>query len=73
MDYLYIQAWEKMMGALPNYVEAQMAQARKDGAPETAIYKANDGTWQTFEGIKREDTKQKIQEMVGQMIARKKG
>lgn len=73
MDYIYIRAWGEMQGSFQYYIDAQVAQAREDGAPQTATYKGNDGTWHTFESIQREDTKREIQAIVERMTARKKG
>ena len=49
LDYLYIRAWGRMMGSFDYYIEHQVAEARADGAPQTAIYKDTDGSWHTYE------------------------
>ena len=67
MDYLYIRAWGKLLKSFPYFVDLQVEKARADKAPETAIYQRHDGTWATFEGIQREDTKREIQAMVSSM------
>lgn len=56
-DYRYIRAWGKLLGSYPYYIESQIEQARADKAPDTAIYRRDDGTWQTFENIADETTK----------------
>lgn len=64
MDYKYIRAWECIMGSLPYYLEMQLQKARADGAPKTAIYRCNDGTWATFEEITDEYTKKRVANIV---------
>lgn len=59
MDYKYIRAWGAYMGSFDYYVNDQVAQARKDNAPEDAIY-CRDGKWATFSGVKNEDLKAMI-------------
>lgn len=67
MDYKYIRAWGKMLGSFRGYIEGEIEKARKESAPETAIYRRSDGTWATFEGIECQDTKQRIREIIGDM------
>lgn len=64
MDYKYIRAWERIMGSFPYYREMQLQKARADGAPETAIFRREDGTWATFEEIKSESTKKQVANIV---------
>ena len=40
-DYPYLRAWCKMMGSYDYYLQAQLEKARKDKAPEDAIYYRN--------------------------------
>jgi len=48
--YEWIRAWGRVVGSLNgHYVEAQIEQAREDGAPEKSIYKRSDGTWATVD------------------------
>ena len=61
LDYKYIRAWERMMASFPHYLEMQLEKARTEGAPETSIYRRDDGTWATFEDIKSENTKSRWQ------------
>ena len=67
MDYKYIRAWGISLGSFDYYIENQIAKAKEDNAPQTAIYKRQDGTWATFEEIKREDTKEEIARLVDNM------
>lgn len=39
LDYPYIRAWCRYMGSFPYYVRDQLVEARRDKAPERAIYK----------------------------------
>lgn len=66
MDYLYIRAWGKMLGSFPCYIEREVDKARWDHAPQSAIYRRQDGTWATFEKIERQDTKDLIASIVAQ-------
>lgn len=67
MDYKYIRAWEKLMGSLPYYKEMQLEKARKENAPETAIYRNHEGTWIKFESITAESTKTYVAQLVAAM------
>ena len=67
MKYLYIRAWGKLLGSFPYYIEGEVAKAEKENAPETAIFRREDGTWEVFEGIGYEDTKARIAAMVENM------
>jgi hypothetical protein len=64
MDYLYIRAWGQLLGSVQNYIEVEVERARQDHAPETAIYRRQDGTWATFEEIQSEDAKECIASIV---------
>lgn len=65
--YLYVRAWCKMLGSTQAYTRREVARAKKEHAPETAIFQRTDGTWAIFEGIQREDTKREIQSIVDEM------
>ena len=67
MDYKYIRAWGYSLGSFDYYIENQIAKAKEDNAPPTAVYKRQDGTWATFEEIKRDDTKEEIALLVDNM------
>lgn len=72
MDYPYIRAWCKMMKSTPDFTENEVETARKEKAPQTAVYKNKDGTWEIFEGIVRGETKQQLAELVVKMEKRSK-
>jgi predicted DNA-binding transcriptional regulator YafY len=63
-DYPYLRAWCEMMGSFRYYTEDQIADARKENAPQTAIYKAHEGHWRTFEDIENPGTKERIAGLV---------
>lgn len=65
--YIYIRAWCQLLGSFPAFTDREIARAAADHAPPTAIYRRDDGTWATFEGIRREDTRQTIQAIVDEM------
>lgn len=67
-DFPYIRAWGHMMGSFQYYIDEQLRKAREDGAPETAIYRNDDGSWCTWEGIKSEHTKALIKEKADALI-----
>lgn len=63
-DYKYIRAWGMMLHAFPHNIESVVERARCEGAPETAIYRRDDGTWATFEGIKWLEIREAVQGFV---------
>ncbi len=48
LNYIYIQAWGRMMQSYPYYITDQIKLARADNAPVTAIYK-REGKWRCIE------------------------
>jgi hypothetical protein len=60
-----------MMGSYPYYIQDQITEARKDSAPHDAIYKNDDGSWATFNEIKRADTKALIAKTVTEITGKK--
>lgn len=66
-DYAYIQAWGRMLRSFPYYVKGEVEKARRDGAPETAIYRREDGTWAVFEEISCENTKRAMSAILKDM------
>lgn len=72
MDYPYIRAWCKIAGSPLDITENEVTTARKEKAPQTAVYKRKDGVWEIFEGIVRGETKQQLAELVAKMEKRSK-
>ncbi len=68
LDYRYIRAWGAMLGSDSSYIKEQVELARKDKAPQNAIYKKltdkmkNNSTWKTTDDITREDTKYRLEQ-----------
>ncbi|HET7713883.1 MAG TPA: hypothetical protein VFK94_06610 [Patescibacteria group bacterium] len=56
-DYKWIRAWGRLLGSRAYYIIDQVEQARKDHAPENAIYRKDDGTWATTDDITSEVTR----------------
>jgi hypothetical protein len=51
-DYPWIRVWGKYLGSSPYYIDDQVAEARRDGAPQDAIYKDSDTEeWRTIDTI----------------------
>lgn len=58
--YPCIVRWGRELGSYAYYIDNQTAQAEADKAPATAIYKRDDGTWATAEGIADESRRNRI-------------
>lgn len=69
MDYCYIRAWERLMGGFPYYIEMQLAKARKEHAPQTAIFRRDDGTWALVQEIRFEDIQVRVQQLADDIRA----
>jgi hypothetical protein len=50
-DYPFIAAWGRRMGSMAYYIADQREMARKDGAPQRAIYKDQGGRWRTMDEV----------------------
>lgn len=55
-EYLYIERWGQMMGSNRDFIADEVARARRDKAPPTAIYRREDG-WRTIEGVTSVETR----------------
>ena len=67
MDYLYLRAWEKMMRSFPYYLDQQLAKARMENAPETAIFRGSDGNWEVFENVTNQQTRERVLRIVSDL------
>jgi hypothetical protein len=69
MDYLYIRAWGRMMGSNYSYIADQVSEARKEKAPEDALYKSSEtGRWQTMSSFGgTADTRDQVEALVASM------
>jgi hypothetical protein len=63
-DYPYLRAWDRMMGSSGWWCEENLSRARKEKAPQDAIYKSHVGKWHTYENIQRPDIKNFIRKLV---------
>jgi hypothetical protein len=59
-DYPHIVAWGRMLGSYDDYIQDQVALARADNAPPTAIYKHQDESWATFDEVTSHTTRAMI-------------
>lgn len=65
--YDYIRAWGDHLYSYDGYIENEIAKARKDNAPYNAVYRqqvGKDTVWVTFDMIKSDDVKERIQRIV---------
>ena len=71
MDYVYLRAWDRMMGSFQYWTDANLKKARRENAPADAIYNTagivEGGKWRTFAQCEREDTRQIIANLVKEM------
>lgn len=67
MDYKYIRAWGQRLNSFPGYIENEVEKARRDHAPQTAIYQCQDGSWATFEEIESENSRNTIAMIIEKM------
>jgi hypothetical protein len=66
-SYPYIRAWGRMMSSFPYYIEDQVREATRDKAPQDAIYKGQDGKWETYRDVTREDTRMVIDRFIAEI------
>lgn len=64
MDYLAIRLWGQKLGSYGYYIEDQVNQARKDNAPQDAIYKRDNGTWARLSDIKDLDKRKDMRQFL---------
>ena len=67
MDYLYIRAWHSTSGSFQYYIDKVVMEARKDNAPQNAIYKSQDGKWHTIEDCINERAAARVEAEVSRM------
>ena len=67
MDYKFIRAWWKMLGSFSYFVKGEVEQARRDNAPQNAVYRNADGRWVTYDEITSERTRERVTAIVGSM------
>lgn len=63
--YDHLRAWCAMMGSYPYYVRDQIELARREDAPDDAIYRdSSTGRWVTFSEVTNPSTIKTITERV---------
>lgn len=50
-DYMYLRLWCTQLGSSGAYTQSQIHLARKEGAPQNAIYRIGEGVWKTTDDI----------------------
>ena len=58
--YLTIVRWGKNLGSMKYYIDRKVQQAIRDNAPQSAIYKKDDGSWEIAENISCDATRKYI-------------
>ena len=59
-EYRFIRAWGELLGSREPCIRDQIARARTENAPPTAIYRTQAGTWATTEDITRSTTRREL-------------
>ena len=72
MDYLYIRVWGYRLRSSIDYIDRQVEQAKKESAPEKAVFKYDDGTWCTIDECCNE-TKELVERDVKYIRLKAKG
>lgn len=68
MEYKAIAAWGKMLGSFQYFIDAETERARKDGAPEDAIYRDSiDDHWHTVRDIHSDRTARRLASIMEEM------
>lgn len=63
MDYKYIRAWGDFLHSQQNYIDGEVKAARETKAPENAVFRKPDGSWETFDNV-NPTTQQQIAEIL---------
>lgn len=70
-EYECIQAWDRMMGSNWDYTLQQIEQARRDKAPEDAIfYSTSKKEWTTLKDVTSNETRWHFQQNYPWLVAR---
>lgn len=62
-EYPFIDIWGRMLGSQAYYIADEKARAKADNAPQTAIYKRQDGSWATVNDISSAHTKHQVEQL----------
>lgn len=65
LDYVYIRAWDAVLGSTASWTEEQIAKARRDAAPEDAIYwDEREKRWHRFADIANDRIKLEMKDII---------
>lgn len=53
--YVFIRIWGRQLRSFPYYIDQQIARAQEEGAPATATFRRDDGSWATVDDMAGED------------------
>ena len=68
-DFPYIRAWNRIMGNLSYWTDANLVRARADQASQDAVfYDGTTGKWITLEDMKLEDRPDSFMEMLNSYL-----
>lgn len=59
-DYPWIRKWERRVYAPPEDIDRVMERARREGAPQNAIFRRPDGTWATTDDLTNPATRKEM-------------
>ena len=59
-DYHHIKAWGQVLQSLGGYIRYEQERAAREQAPQTAIYRNDDGTWSTADQIRRPELREYV-------------
>ena len=68
--FIYLKAWDRMMGSAPYYIQGNQERAEKGGAPEDVIYKDKNGKWVSFSEVTSASTKVLVEKLVAEIRER---
>ena len=64
IKYKHLWAWDRMMRSTIGWSEMKQAEAEDENAPIDAIYKDHEGKWHRFADVERDDTRERIAELL---------
>lgn len=66
-DYRHLRAWCNMQGSSAAYTKGQLEQARRDKAPEDAVYWREESGWRTYSEVKNPETRFVMARLLGEI------
>lgn len=67
MTYLYVMAWGKYVGRTQQEIEERLERARKENAPELALFPRQDRVWATIDELHSKDDRNAVQNIVDEI------